>query len=129
MRPTAVLYARPTKRRDINRPASSNGNKRSFVLGFTLTTLNPTLIATWTAAVAILYSTEIISFSPAQALPFSVGTCLGISCWFCILLLILARYKSRFQPSTLDKVVRIMGVGLAILGVAFVSSFVRYMMM
>lgn len=123
------LFTRRTKRRDINRSVRSNGNKRSFFLGFTLTALNPTLIATWTAAVAILYSTELISFSSAQALPFSIGTCFGISCWLCILLLILARYKSRFQPSTLDKVVRVMGIGLVVLGLVFVSSFIRYMMM
>ncbi|MBN1654947.1 MAG: LysE family transporter [Deltaproteobacteria bacterium] len=122
------LFARPSNRSEVSRPVSSNGRKRSFFLGFTLTALNPTLIATWTAAVAILYSTEILSFSPARALPFSVGTCIGIAGWFCLLLFILARYKSRFNPSTLDKVVRAMGVGLAILGLVFASTFARYLM-
>jgi threonine/homoserine/homoserine lactone efflux protein len=122
------LFARPSKRGDIEKPATTDARKRNFALGFTLTALNPTLIATWTAAVAILYSTEILSFSPARALPFSVGTCLGISGWFCLLLFILARYRTRFHPSTLDKIERVMGVGLVILGLVFVTSFGKYML-
>ena len=36
------------------------GNKRSFLLGLTITALNPTLIATWGAAVAAVHSCEVI---------------------------------------------------------------------
>ncbi|HEX4351981.1 MAG TPA: LysE family transporter, partial [Polyangiales bacterium] len=45
------------------------GNKRSFFLGFTITALNPTLLATWTAAVTTIYSLDIVSFDSAEALP------------------------------------------------------------
>lgn len=122
------LLTRPPTPSETERPVPSKGHKRSFILGFTLTLLNPTLIATWTAAVAILYSTGIISFSTARALPFSVGTFLGISSWFCLLLGILARYKSRFKPSSLDKGIRVMGVFLVILGLVFVTQFAKYLM-
>lgn len=121
------LYRRKSASGKIRKKLPSDGQKRSMVLGFTLTALNPTLIATWTAAVAILYSTEILAFSTARALPFSIGTCMGIASWFCLLLILLARYKSRFKSSTLDKVVNVMGVGLVILGLVFTYSFVDYL--
>lgn len=95
------------------------GNKRSFLLGFTITALNPALIATWSAAVTTLHSFDIVSFSPSHALPFSVGVLLGIASWFVILLGVLGRFRGRFQRQTLDKMVRVMGVFLIVLGLYF----------
>lgn len=95
------------------------GNKRSFLLGFTITALNPALIATWSAAVTTLHSFDAVDFAPQHALPFSAGVLLGISIWFTILLVILGRFRGRFQRSTLDKMVRAMGVFLILLGAYF----------
>lgn len=95
------------------------GNKRSFLLGFTITALNPALIATWSAAVTTLHSFDAVDFAPKHALPFSVGVLLGIAIWFSILLFILGRFRGRFSRTTLDKMVRAMGVFLIVLGLYF----------
>lgn len=95
------------------------GNKRSFLLGFTITALNPALIATWSAAVTTLHSFDAVDFAPEHALPFSVGVLFGIAVWFSILLVILGRFRGRFQRTTLDKMVRAMGVFLILLGLYF----------
>jgi threonine/homoserine/homoserine lactone efflux protein len=101
------------------------GNKRSFLLGFTITALNPALIATWSAAVATLHSSDVISFSAANALPFSLGVVVGIASWFSILLFLLGRFRGRFQRSTLDRLIRVMGYFLIGLGLYFGMKFVR----
>jgi threonine/homoserine/homoserine lactone efflux protein len=95
------------------------GNKRSFLLGFTVTALNPTLIATWSGAVTALHSFDAVDFAPRHALPFSVGALFGIAVWFTMLLLILGRFRGRFSRTTLDKMVRAMGVFLILLGLYF----------
>jgi len=95
------------------------GNKRSFLLGFTITALNPALIATWSAAVTTLHSFDAVDFAPKHALPFSIGVLGGIATWFTILLVLLGRFRGRFQRQTLDKMVRAMGVFLVLLGLYF----------
>lgn len=101
------------------------GQKRSFVLGFTITALNPTLIVTWTAAATTLFSTNLLSPS-APPLPFAVGVFGGIVAWFATLVALLRRYRSRIGPSTLDRLVRAVGVGLAGLGLWFAWGAVKY---
>jgi threonine/homoserine/homoserine lactone efflux protein len=106
-------------------PYKDVGNKRSFVLGFTITALNPTLVASWGAAVTTMHSFHLVAFGPGRALPFSIGVCLGITSWFWLLLGLLARYRSRFRADTVERVVRVMGVLLVGLGVLFAVRFVK----
>jgi len=104
-------------------PDPAVGNKRNFALGFTLTLLNPTLIATWTGAIAVLYATGIVAFSGERALPFSIGASLGIFCWFALLLLLLRRFKQRLKSSAMIVALRFMGFGLMALGLVFAYGF------
>lgn len=106
-------------------PSKEVGHKRSFVLGFTITALNPTLMASWGAAVTTMHSFDLVAFGPGRALPFSIGVCLGITSWFWLLLGLLARYRNRFHESTVDRVVRVMGVLLIGLGVFFAVRFLQ----
>jgi threonine/homoserine/homoserine lactone efflux protein len=106
-------------------PIREVGHKRSFMLGFTITALNPTLVASWGAAVTTLHSFHLVAFGPGRALPFSIGVCLGITSWFWILLGLLARYRNRFQASTVERVVGVMGVGLIGLGLFFAVRFIQ----
>jgi threonine/homoserine/homoserine lactone efflux protein len=69
--------------------------------------------------VTTLHSFDLVAFSPAHALPFSVGVLLGIAIWFSILLTLLGRFRGRFQRSTLDRLLRVMGVFLLGLGLYF----------
>lgn len=103
------------------------GNKRSFLLGMTITALNPALMATWGAAVTMLHSLDVVVFTQASALPFSIGVCVGISSWFTLLLVLLSRHRGRFQPGTLAKLVRVMGGFLILLGLWFAFRFVEFL--
>jgi threonine/homoserine/homoserine lactone efflux protein len=108
-------------------PDPNVGNKRSFFLGFTITALNPTLIATWTGAVTFVYSLDVVTFDSVSALPFSVGSFAGIVCWFALLLGLLARFRARFPRETLGRVMRWTGFFLIGLGLLFAARFVQWL--
>lgn len=99
------------------------GKKRNFTLGFLLTALNPTLIATWTAAVTTVYSLQIVDFDESGALPFSIGASTGIVSWFALLLYLLKRFRARVSPGVLNRVVRVMGCFLVVLGIGIAVRF------
>jgi threonine/homoserine/homoserine lactone efflux protein len=108
------------KRNDVpkksERPANT-GNKRSFLLGLTLTALNPTLIATWTFTVTTVYSFGLVKFDAANALPFSLGALLGIIGWFATLLHLLDRFRLHLAELTIQRVLHVMGIVLMVVGV------------
>lgn len=96
----------------------------SLILGFSVTMINPTLLATWAATATTLYSTG-FDMTPGDALPFAVGTAIGIGGWFALLSFILKRYGEKFERRLLQRLVR--GIGLLLFGVAvwFVVRFVQ----
>jgi threonine/homoserine/homoserine lactone efflux protein len=98
------------------------GNKRSFLLGVILIAVNPVLIASWTAAVTVLYSLDLLRFDPGAALPFSLGACAGITVWFATLLGLLQRFRRRISRDALDRLMRGMGVLLIVLGLGFAAQ-------
>jgi hypothetical protein len=63
--------------------------------------------------------------TPGDALPFAVGTAIGIGGWFALLSFILKRYGEKFERRLLQRLVR--GIGLLLFGVAvwFVVRFVQ----
>jgi threonine/homoserine/homoserine lactone efflux protein len=92
------------------------GNKRSFVLGFLVTALNPTLIVTWTAAVAALNATGLLVMDQAQAPPFAAAVCVGIVAWFLTLLWLVRRWRDRVSVESLGRFKRAMGALLVAAG-------------
>lgn len=113
---------------DPEAPRAYRDSKRgSFLLGAWICAINPTLIATWSAAVTTLYSSGVISFEEGgHALPFALGCATGISSWFLLLLAIIRRYRQRFSPHALARLVNAIGVLLLGLSIWFAVRFVRY---
>jgi threonine/homoserine/homoserine lactone efflux protein len=97
---------------------------RSFILGFGITGLNPTLIATWTAIVATLYSTGLATFTTPAAGAFAIGVALGITLWFVLLLALLRRFREKFEQQVLDRMVRAMGIIIFGLGAWFILTLI-----
>lgn len=98
---------------------------RGLLLGFTIAALNPTLLATWTTAVAFLYSRQLVAFSGLLALPFGAAAGAGVASWQTVLVGLLRRYESRFPRHVLTWVVRAMGLVLLAGGVLAGLDFVR----
>jgi threonine/homoserine/homoserine lactone efflux protein len=98
----------------------------SFLLGFSISALNPVLITTWGAAVAMLHSVSAEAVLPGNALPFALGAGAGIAGWFVLFSLILRRYRRRFRLETLHRALRITGWLVLGLGGFFAVRFVLY---
>ncbi|OGQ77431.1 MAG: hypothetical protein A2289_16850 [Deltaproteobacteria bacterium RIFOXYA12_FULL_58_15] len=97
----------------------------SFALGFTITALNPTLIATWSAAATTLVATGTLALDRTTAVPFGLAAAVGIVAWFCVLLFLVHQFRGRFSIQTLDKIVRAMGILLLVIAAWFVFLFIQ----
>ena len=87
------------------------------LVGFSLSAINPTLLVTWSAAVALLYSKGLGVSSPLAAIPFGVSAAVGIGAWFAILVAILRKFEGKLPVAVLTWTIRALGVGLVGLGV------------
>lgn len=87
------------------------------LVGFTLSAVNPTLLVTWTAAVAFLYSKDLGGESDWAAIPFGLCAGAGVAGWFALLVALLRKYEGKMPRRALTWVVRTLGVVLAGLGV------------
>lgn len=94
--------------------------------GFTISILNPTLILSWSAVVAIGLSMTDLEPTLAQKLLFPIALGVGIVLGYLILIRILKRYGPKLEARFVRLVIRSMGAvfvamslwsGLAVLGV------------
>ncbi len=98
----------------------------SFFAGLTVNALNPTLIATWTGAVATLRGTGAVDVEGELAIPFGLAVGLGIACWYVVLVSLVRRFRDRFRKETLDRVLRVFGVFVMGIGVWFAVRFITW---
>jgi len=111
----AMLLVRPRGATPQNQPRQT-GRKRSFALGFLITAVNPTLIVTWTAAVAALNSTGLLVMDRTSALPFAAAVGVGIISWFLTLLWLAGKWRNRVSGPGLARFMRATGACLAAIG-------------
>ena len=91
---------------------------RAFFTGAGMSAANPSLIATWSASIAALYSMKLLTFSSLNAGAFAVGIATGISVWFALFISLILRFRTRFRPEIVDKILKTAGVGLMVLAAA-----------
>jgi threonine/homoserine/homoserine lactone efflux protein len=115
------LYFFFRKRKEAVRPEDpiERVGYKNVLFGFSVTAANPTLIVTWTAAVSAAHSTGILRVRAFDAFPFAAGVVTGIVSWFAILLWLLSHFRTKVNPRTIDRAIRVMGILLVVLGVAF----------
>lgn len=89
----------------------------TLALGLSVSALNPTLLLTWSAAVAFLYSKGLHGASPADAAPFGACAGAGVAAWFFVLVKTLRRYEGKLPRGLLTATVRALGLVLVGLGV------------
>ncbi|WP_395842038.1 LysE family transporter [Cystobacter fuscus] len=105
------------------------GRAAGFLVGFSVSALNPTLLATWSGAVAFLHARQLVHFTRLGALPFGLGAGAGVACWEAVFVGLSWRLGQRFSLRAMTWGVR--GMGLLLLGGAvfsgmdFVRSFQR----
>lgn len=134
--PAAGDDAHPKRRRTITslqvdavmkRAETAERPKQAFGIGFTVTLLNPTLLATWAAASTTIMSMKLFAAGPTTSIAFAIGVVIGGTAWFGLLSWLLSRFRHRFSPLTLQRVIRAMGWGLIALGLWFVVAFILWL--
>lgn len=96
----------------------SPGRKRTgFLLGLSVTTLNPTIIVSWTMVSATVHSTGLVSPGPISAVIFALSVGVGIVLWFATMLHLLHRFQSGLRPQTVDRVLNVTGWLVVAIGV------------
>jgi threonine/homoserine/homoserine lactone efflux protein len=85
------------------------------LLGFSVSALNPTLLLTWSAAVAALYARGLQEPSPAYAIPFGLCAAVGIGGWFLVLSVLFKRFGGKLPEAGITWVIRSMGLFLVFL--------------
>jgi threonine/homoserine/homoserine lactone efflux protein len=100
--------------------------RRGFLLGLSVTFLNPTIVVSWTMVSATVHSTGLVGPGLVPAVVFALGVGSGIVIWFATLLRLLNRFQSGLRPQTVDRVLNVTGWLVVAIGVGLgVRAFVQ----
>jgi threonine/homoserine/homoserine lactone efflux protein len=102
---------------EVESPDATGHKRRGFLLGISVTFLNPTIIASWTVVTATVHSTGWVAPGLASAVVFAAGVGGGIVGWFVTMLRLLHRFQSGLRPQTIDRVLHITGWLVVAIGV------------
>jgi threonine/homoserine/homoserine lactone efflux protein len=89
----------------------------ALLLGFSMSAFNPTLLLTWGAAVAFLYSKGFGRGSSVDAIAFGVSAAAGVGGWFVLLVTIMHKLEGKLPQEVFTWTIRALGVVLVGLGV------------
>jgi threonine/homoserine/homoserine lactone efflux protein len=106
------MFWHPSEKKEEER----DGTAGTVMLGFSVSALNPTLLVTWSAAVAFLYSKGLGQLPPEAGVPFGACASAGIASWIACLVALLRRYHGKVPARVMTWIIRAMGVGLLGLG-------------
>jgi len=94
------------------------GGKHAFLIGYGISIMNPTLIATWTTVISTLHGLKAFEQTRTNAAAFSLGVWLGIVLWFTLMLELLRKNRHRFETRWLKLLLSLMGILLVMTGLA-----------
>ena len=114
------MFWRPTEAKDTQERKAGTA-----LLGFWVSAINPTLLLTWSAAVAALYSHGLTLTSSLYAIPFGLCAATGIGAWFVTLTVLFKRFGGKLPRATLTWIIRGMGLVLVVLALWSVVKLVR----
>jgi threonine/homoserine/homoserine lactone efflux protein len=96
-----------------------------FWLGFSISALNPTLLATWGAVTTFLYAKQLVQFIPILAIPFGACVVAGVGLWGLMTVTLLKLYGHTLPKAALTWLVRAMGIILIGAGIWSAVQLVR----
>ncbi len=91
------------------------GFKRYFILGILLYLSNPSFLAYWITVAGIIHGYHILTPSAYNSSFFALGTGIGTSSWFFILLELVERQKMKLDKKIIERITRIFGAILLII--------------
>jgi threonine/homoserine/homoserine lactone efflux protein len=97
---------------------AKRGTAHKWLLGLSITALNPTLFVSWTVVITTLHGAGLVPPIARDAIPFALGVGCGVVAWFLALGEGVKHFRSLVRPTTLERGVRVMGYVLIVAGVA-----------
>lgn len=98
---------------------TSPAGRRGFLLGLSVTVINPMVIFSWTAYTTTLIGNHWMAATLDHALAFGLGVGLGIGGWFALLMAVLARHDGHLDERWQRRLRRACAVLLACMAAAF----------
>ncbi len=99
----------------------------NVLVGFTITAVNPTLLATWAAVTSMLVASEWVVLEPATSIPFGLAVGAGVTAWFVLLVALVKRFTKKLGWGSVARVIKVIGWLLVALGAWFLVLLVRYL--
>jgi threonine/homoserine/homoserine lactone efflux protein len=97
---------------------AKKGAAHKWLLGLSITALNPTLFISWTVVITTLHGAGLVPPVARDAIPFALGVGCGVVAWFLALGEGVKHFRSLVRPTTLERGVRVMGYVLIVAGLA-----------
>lgn len=97
--------------------APEGQKRRGFLLGLSVTFLNPIIIVSWGVVTTTVHSTGWVTAGLPSAIGFAAGVGGGIVAWFYTLLRIVHRFQSGWRAQTVDRVLHITGWLVVAIGI------------
>jgi threonine/homoserine/homoserine lactone efflux protein len=113
----ATRKSRPRDPAEAQGPEPAGRKRRGFLLGLSVTFLNPTIIASWTVVTATVHSTGWVETGLLSAIVFAGGVGTGIVGWFTTMLRLLRRFQRGLRPETVDRVLHVTGWLVVAIGI------------
>lgn len=101
---------------DLSNPTAASAGS-AFSLGFLVTILNPSMLATWTAAIAYMQGLDVVTFQTWHHWSFPLSVVAGELTWFVVLVSTLNRLGHAISDRTIAGVIRTIGGVLIALGI------------
>lgn len=80
------------------------GRLRGFGLGFSITAMNPTLLATWSVVSALAFGAFSLELGWGSAFSFPIGAGLGVASWLLIFVRILRRGGEKLSGRAQERI-------------------------
>jgi threonine/homoserine/homoserine lactone efflux protein len=116
------ILARPSTWSDPSTGPSTNPSidqtkgRSALIIGFGISIVNPTLLATWTTVITTIHGLKLFAFSPSSSCVFALGVWVGITLWFSLMLALIRMNHQRFKTTWIRWLLIGMGVLLTVLG-------------
>lgn len=122
-----LFKTNPNKRQSVELGGISTKEKtQSFLTGFILTALNPTIILTWSAAVAVLLSIDLLVISSYfDVILFTLAAGLGTITGTIIMIFLVHHFRLKFSERVIRFILRIIGIVLIGLSIYFFYNFIK----
>ena len=99
-----------------DRSIDQKKGRSAWFIGFGISIVNPTLLATWTTVITTLHGLKFFAFSTLSSCVFALGVWTGITLWFSLMLALIKVNHQRFKTIWIRWILIGMGVLLIVLG-------------